>query len=80
MLKRINKTQTRFEHLMTMLPEGFAVTVRLPRAVPTLLSYERQKSARDAKIFPFGNLNSPAEPIPAAPPIPVPKCLRIWLD
>jgi len=37
MLKRINKTQTRFEHLMTMLPVGFAVTVRLPRAVPTLL-------------------------------------------
>jgi hypothetical protein len=38
---------------MTMLPGGFAVAVRVPRAVPTLLAYERQKSARDAKIFPL---------------------------
>jgi len=50
MLKRLNKTQTKFEGLMTMLPGGFAVTVRLPRAVPTF-SHTKDKNLHGTPRF-----------------------------
>jgi hypothetical protein len=53
MLKRVNKTQTKFEGLMTMLPGGFAVTVRLPRAVPTFGRIKGQNLNGARRFFPL---------------------------